>query len=183
MWALLRPNRIPFRHRLSRSSVAVIYRYRDEECELLLIKRATRAGDPWSGHMAFPGGVIQAHDLSASDAAIRETHEEIGINLYQCARYSQRLSDLITRRHQKFLPMVVSPFLFLLTRDVEFTTNEEVEEVLWIPLRYFKDVSNIQTFPWKVGPFTLKMPSYPYQGRQIWGLTYMMIQDLITRKI
>lgn len=183
MLHLLRPDRIPFRHQLARSAVAVIYRYHNEHCELLLIKRAQRPGDPWSGHMAFPGGLIQASDASASDAAIRETQEEIGIDLYQCARFSKRLSDLITRRHQKFLPMVVSPFLFLLTEDVDFTTNEEVAEVVWIPLDYFKNSANKEHFYWQVGPFNLKMPCFVYQGHRVWGLTYLMIQNLIRKTI
>lgn len=183
MLNLIRPSRIPFRHRLARSAVAIIYRYRNEECELLLIRRAIRPGDPWSGHMAFPGGIIQPDDNSASDAAIRETHEEIGINLYKCARFSKRLSDLLTRRHHKFLPMVVSPFLFLLTHKVEFTTNEEVDEVIWVPLAYFKDPANRETMIWQVGPLKLRLPCVRYQGYMIWGLTYMMIQDVIRKKI
>ncbi|MDX1692178.1 MAG: CoA pyrophosphatase [Ketobacteraceae bacterium] len=183
MLNFLLPSRVPFRHRLARSAVAIIYRYRDEECELLLIKRSKRDGDPWSGHMAFPGGLIQAEDSSASDAAIREVREEIGIDLYRCARFSMRLSDLITRRHHRFLPMVVSPFLFLLTRPVEFTTNHEVEEVLWIPLAYFQNPANRETMIWEIGPLKLRLSCYRYEGRLIWGLTYLMIQNVIRKKI
>lgn len=183
MLTLLRPRRIPFRHRLTRSAVAIIYRYRNEQCELLLIQRAKREGDPWSGHMAFPGGVIHPSDPSASDAAIRETKEEIGIDLYKCSRFIKRLSDLITRRHHKLLPMVVTPFLFLLTREVEFTTNDEVEKVVWIPLSYFQDTANIEQYTWRVGYFQIKLPCYVYEGHRIWGLTYMMIQEIIRQKI
>lgn len=180
---LLRPARMPFRHRLARSAVAIIYRYREEQCELLLIKRAQRSGDPWSGHMAFPGGLVQPDDSSASDAAIRETREEIGIDLYNCARFSKRLSDLVTRRHHRLLPMVVSPFLFLLTRPVHFTPNHEVAEVVWVPLDYLKNPANRETMIWRVGPLKLRLSCYRYQGHLIWGLTYMMIQEVIRKKI
>ncbi|MCG8316324.1 MAG: CoA pyrophosphatase [Pseudomonadales bacterium] len=182
MLTLLRPNRIPFRHYLQRAAVAVIYRYRNEACEILFIKRAIKEGDPWSGHMAFPGGVIQKEDSSASDAAIRETQEEIGIDLYRCSRFSKRLADLLTRRHHRLLPMVVSPFMFLLMEDVEFTRNEEVEEVVWIPLDFFKDESNKQSFYWQAGRIKLRMPCYDYEERRIWGLTYMMLQEIINKK-
>ena len=179
--ARLKPRRIPFRHRVARSAVAVIYRYHNEQLELLLIKRATRDGDPWSGHMAFPGGKIQAEDNSASHAAIRETQEEIGIDLTQCARFDSRLSDLLTRRHNQLKPMVVSPFMFELTEDVHFETNYEVAEVVWVPLAFFKDAQNKTPYPWKVGPVTLNFDSYNYQGRTIWGLTYMMIQEILRK--
>lgn len=183
MFSLIRPRRIPFRHRLTRSAVAIIYRYRNEQCELLFIKRSVREGDPWSGHMAFPGGKIQAEDNSASDAAIRETQEEIGIDLYKCSRFYKRLSDLLTRRHSELRPMVVSPFLFLLTEDVEFTINHEVEEVVWIPLDFFKDETNKRNYVWKIGPFKLNLSSYVYDDRTIWGLTYMMIQEVLLKKL
>ena len=49
--------------------------------EVLFIERAMRADDPWSGHMAFPGGRLEGGDDSARTAACRETREEVGLEL------------------------------------------------------------------------------------------------------
>jgi 8-oxo-dGTP pyrophosphatase MutT (NUDIX family) len=48
------------------------------DTNLLLIRRADR-GDPWSKHIAFPGGHIEPGDADAFAAACRETAEEVGI--------------------------------------------------------------------------------------------------------
>ena len=73
----LRPREIPFRRMLARASVALIYRRTaGGKTELLFIRRAHRAGDPWSGHMAFPGGRLQPEDPTPRAAAERETLEE-----------------------------------------------------------------------------------------------------------
>ncbi len=175
----LRVRKIPFRNHLTRSAVAIVYRIADQQVELLLIKRATREGDPWSGHMAFPGGKLQADDCNAKAAAIRETREELNLDLIQCAQYEARLSDLVTRRHNSLRPMVVTPFLFRLNSETLIEPNHEVQSSVWVPLSFFKDTSNQTTMIWHVGPMKLKLPCYDYQGNRIWGLTLMMLKEIL----
>lgn len=62
------------------ASVSVIVRTADP-VDVLFIKRARNPRDPWSGHMALPGGRREAHDDDLLATAIRETHEETGIEL------------------------------------------------------------------------------------------------------
>ena len=79
----------PIRPSTRQAAVAIILRERVREgvrsgtnvTDLLFIRRAEKNGDPWSGHMAFPGGHIESSDTSLLDAAIRETREEIGLDL------------------------------------------------------------------------------------------------------
>ena len=106
----LRPHKIPFRRRFARASVALIFRSTENGGkELLFIQRARREGDPWSGDMAFPGGRLQPEDASARAAAERETLEETGMDLRRHGRFLTRLSDLVTRHHSRWRPMVVTP--------------------------------------------------------------------------
>ena len=49
--------------------------------EVLFIKRAAREGDRWTSHIAFPGGRRDAEDVDDQATSIRETHEEIGLDL------------------------------------------------------------------------------------------------------
>ena len=77
-----------------RAAVAVVLRAgEDRRPEVLFIKRAQHPGDPWSGHMAFPGGRIDLTDATIQSAAERETLEEVGLSL-DAAESLGRLDDL-----------------------------------------------------------------------------------------
>lgn len=177
----LRPQKIPFRRRLARASVALIYR-KDKTggLELLFIQRARREGDPWSGHMAFPGGRMQAEDASPRAAAERETLEETGINLTQHGRFEARLSDLITRQHSRWRPMVVTPYLYQWQGPEAVTLNHEVARMVWIPLDYLAAKENQGKLPWRTPLGTLNMPCCRYHDYCIWGLSYSMLQEFLT---
>src|SRR4051812_31480098 len=71
----------PERPARRRAAVAVVLRERGGETEVLLIRRAERDGDPWSGHVAFPGGRADPGDASLEATAIREAREEVGLDL------------------------------------------------------------------------------------------------------
>lgn len=199
LYNTLRPQRIPFRHMAQRSAVAIISRHGPKGEEILFIKRAARSGDPWSGHIAFPGGKKQTSDTSTQHTAIRETHEEINLDLAANSHYLGRSLDLITRRHNVVKPMIVTPYRFKLTSTNHFEAsniipNNEVAEALWVPLAFLKDKNNQSTMRWS--PFitskkhpsyqtwlrssaTLQLPCYYFQGHCIWGLTYRMIIDIL----
>jgi 8-oxo-dGTP pyrophosphatase MutT (NUDIX family) len=177
---LLRPYKMPFRHRLRRSAVAIVYRRSAEHgCELLFIERARRHGDPWSGDMGFPGGKMQATDVSAWHAAVRETAEETGIDLRAYGLAKGRLQDLLTRRHNQLRPMVVTPYLFELRGDPAVVLNHEVQSVLWVPYAYLCNPANRALTTWHMRWFSLQVPCYYFSGKCIWGLSFQMVQDLL----
>jgi len=62
----------------------------------LMIKRAEREGDPWSGQVAFPGGRRERQDRSLLETATRETKEEVGIDLQRSAVYLGHLGAFRT---------------------------------------------------------------------------------------
>ena len=53
-----------FEPRAGRAAVAIMVREGSDATEMLMIRRATREGDPWSGHMGFPGGRRDPEDAS-----------------------------------------------------------------------------------------------------------------------
>lgn len=179
-------NRLP-RHRvrkpllrplMRRSAVAMILQLRDGELHILMIKRAEREGDRWSGHMAFPGGRLDPGDSHGFAAAVRETAEEVGLELTGEDRVLGRLSDLRARPNRGF-GMAVSPFVFLLEREAEFTLNYEVDEVLWVPLAHFLDSRNREEMRWKRRFMSIRLPCYTYRERCIWGLSLRMLDELL----
>src|SRR3954471_13642415 len=97
---------------------------------VLLVRRSEREGDPWSGHMALPGGHAQPEDADLLHTARRETLEEVGIDLGNAELLGQ-LDDVNVMRSAE---MMVRPFVFWLGAEREALLSAEVAEVLWVPL-------------------------------------------------
>ncbi len=176
----VRPRRIPGRRRLTRSAVAAVMREdASDGLEILLMRRAKRRGDPWSGHMSFPGGRMEEGDANTLHCATRETLEETGLDLEAHGSVLGRLSDVVTRRHEKFSPMVVTPWAFRLDSDPDWERNREVVELVWVPLAFFADRNNRKRMTWRMGRVRMPVPCYFYEERRIWGLTLLMLDELL----
>jgi 8-oxo-dGTP pyrophosphatase MutT (NUDIX family) len=156
------------------ASVAVIVTAGDVP-KTLLIRRAERGGDPWSGQIAFPGGKREDGDMSSRETAIRETKEEIGVDLSLHARYLGYFRSF--RTHNGIMDVV--PCVFLLEHDVGLMPNPEVSSYRWIPLSVFAD-PGAKTFyePPTIGTGT-KMPALAIGDYTVWGLTYTILSSLL----
>ena len=75
--------------------------------------------------------------------------------------------------------MAVSPFVFRLDREVVFAPNHEVAEVVWVPLEFLSDSDNCKEMIWVYKGARLPVPCYWYEGRCIWGLSLMMLGELL----
>ena len=167
---------------IDRAAVAVVLRQRPEQAlELIFIKRAEHELDPWSGHMAFPGGRVEAGEDDPRQAAERETDEEIGLSLGG-ARYLGRLDDLRGRGDGGRL--VISAHAYLLegtAAEAPLTPNEEVSEVFWFPVPGLQDEAR------HVGYEHPQLPGQRFPGvlvgqpdrHIVWGLTYRFIEDFL----
>lgn len=167
------------RRLMQRSAVAMILQVREGELHILMIKRAEREGDLWSGHMAFPGGRMDRTDANGYAVAVRETREEIGLDLGERADCIGRLSDVYARPRRGTFGMAVSPFVFRLDREVTFTPNQEVAEVVWVPLEFLSDADNRDEMIWEYRNIKMPVPCYYFEGRCIWGLSLMMLDELM----
>ena len=143
-----------------------------------MIKRADREGDPWSGHMAFPGGRRESRDKDSYATAVRETNEEVGIVLPECARYIGRLSDKHARPIKYNLGMFVTPFVFMLESKTDFKLNDEVAALVWIPLAFFSNTENQEEMFWQYRSGSIAVPCYQYEEFTIWGLSLSMLIEL-----
>ena len=116
------------------ASVAVPVRDSGGGLELLYLLRAQRGGDPWSGHISFPGGRIDASDAGPREAAIRETREETSLDLTM-ADFVCRLDDQATH----FNRVHVAAFVFILANAPALSLNHEIRSAFWIPLADLMD--------------------------------------------
>ncbi|KAF2271711.1 uncharacterized protein EI97DRAFT_437582 [Westerdykella ornata] len=108
--------------------------------EMLFIKRATREGDKWNGHVALPGGKRDPEDADDEVTAVREAMEEVGIDLsYAHALAVGNLPQrVVTTSWGKVPLMVLCPYVYLLTSP-EYPAQRlqptEVASTHWVSLR------------------------------------------------
>lgn len=174
-----RARRIPGDHLMRACGVAAVLAEAETGLEVLLIRRASRRGDPWSGHVSFPGGVRQAGDVNTLATARRETREEIGLALGADA-CAGRLSQLLTVAHGRLRPMVITPYVFFVSGRPALQAGDEVAEVFWMPLSFLADPGNQERLRWRLLGMNWQMRCYRFDGHPVWGLTLMMLRELLS---
>ena len=164
-----------------KAAVAITLREIDGDIRILMIRRAVRQGDPWSGHMGFPGGRRDPEDHSNLACAKRETIEEIGLDLEENAELIVELGDVNTGWRPDRPEMLVTPYVFRLnaSHDPKLVLNYEVDGVVWVPLAFLLDKGNRIPLKWEWRGEKVESDSYLYKGNRIWGLSLMMLDELI----
>lgn len=158
------------------AAVAVILRDGASGTEALFIRRAERPGDIWSGHMAFPGGHRETQDQDLQETAVRETREEIGLDLNAHARLLGHLDYVDVNPIGTTLSMIVAPYVYVLTGATpELSPNHEVADVLWGSIRemYYGESHISRDF--HVRGETQTFAGYGIEDQIVWGLTYRML--------
>lgn len=167
-----------------RASVSLILRPSPDDVEILLIRRPTSERDPWSGQMALPGGRTHPGE-AALDTAIRETREEVGIDLLETGMMIGRLDDL--RPSTSGPGIAVAPFVFAVPGTTPVNPDpREVAATLWIPLGHLADPASAANHLHVTEEGArFRFPALAYHDHVIWGLTYrMLIQFLgIVRQV
>ena len=153
-----------------RAAVALLLRERGLGLEILVIKRSENERDPWSGHMALPGGGREPGEESAYDTARRETLEEVGIDL-SAGRYLGRLDDVGPRNMPGQL--IISTVVVEIDAEPGSLDEREVMEAFWVPVdRLVEETVEIPDFPGS-------WPAFTYKDRYvIWGLTHRILMQL-----
>jgi 8-oxo-dGTP pyrophosphatase MutT (NUDIX family) len=146
--------------------------------ELLLIKRADYAGDPWSGQVALPGGRHEPADPSLEATAVRETFEETGVDLAADGALLGTLDEIYPRT--PVLPaIVVRPYVFAITRPVELTLSDEVAAAFWVPVTSLRDAgAGVETTVVVHGQERL-VTCFRHGDHVIWGLTERILRQLV----
>jgi 8-oxo-dGTP pyrophosphatase MutT (NUDIX family) len=154
----------------SEAAVAIILSEESGELKTLLVKRASASDDPWSGHMAFPGGRRSPLDKSIMRTVVRETFEETGVELLKCDFIGMLdpLSSVVIPN------MRVLPFIFACHSKPTITLNEELIAHFWVPLNALKKTKAEADI---VGN---AFPSYEIMGEVVWGLTFRILEGFFS---
>ncbi len=159
----------------AKAAVATILRDGPRGAEALFIKRAEREGDPWSGHIAFPGGKREPGDATLLDTARRETQEEVALALPEDA-FVTRLADIGAHTNG----LRVAHFVFALApADAQPAANVEVAALLWVSLESIAQGEGAGTFTFTRGDQSFDLPSLTWGSYVLWGMTYRMAMNLI----
>jgi 8-oxo-dGTP pyrophosphatase MutT (NUDIX family) len=173
------PVEIPCENGMIAAAVAVILRDGDDGVETLFIHRAEREGDRWSGQIAFPGGRRDPADTDLLATAIRETREEVGVDLAG-AECLGVLDDLHPRT-PVLPPVVVRPFVFALTARPTVVLSSEVQDAFWVSFRALlaPGVRSEVTIDHPGIP-RRALPAYTLGKRTIWGMSERILTPLIS---
>jgi len=144
---------------------------------ILFIRRADRSGDPWSGHMALPGGRRDPSDLDLAGTAMRETAEEVGVELRR-EDLAGSLSDVIPRT-PVLPPVAVRPFVFLLPERPALRLNTEVAQASWVPVDYLLRPDTHHPVQLEVAGQSRQVQAYQLENAIIWGMTERILTSFL----
>lgn len=144
---------------------------------ILLIRRSERSGDPWSGHLALPGGRQDPVDGDLLETAVRETREEVGIEL-EPAHLVASLEPVVPRT--PVLPRIsILPFVFLLSHRPQVTPNAEVASTAWVELDHLLLPSTRGRVSLDVAGASRLVDAYQVEHGVVWGLTERILTSFL----
>lgn len=162
------------------ASVLLILNLSDLGYSLLFIKRPESERDPFSGHMAFPGGRMESIDKNKLDTAIRETKEEVGINIIKSGQVLGTLDD-VNPNNPRARKYVVTPYLSILNEEVTIIPDtKEVERTVWVPMRHLIDDRNKEIRIRERDGREVEDYAYNYEKYLIWGMTGRILHQFLS---
>ncbi len=158
-----------------RAAVAILLRNRGAGAEVLLLRRAERAGDRWSGQIGLPGGHAEAADPDLLATAVREAHEEVGLDLAREAELVGQLRAVQAKARGVLLPMWITPFVFCSRAELAPRPGPEAVEVFWFPLGRARAGELAWTHRYRREDEERVLPAWRFEERVVWGLTYEIL--------
>jgi 8-oxo-dGTP pyrophosphatase MutT (NUDIX family) len=153
----------------------------DGHPELLMIKRAEAERDPWSGHVACPGGRMEPGDRDLEQTAVRETWEETGVDVWRDGLVLGTLDDLWPRT-PRLPPIVIRPFVAVVRPDVSIVPSVEVADAFWVPLAALKERARWAVRPVQVrGGGEWQVETFRHGDYTVWGLTERVLRQFLDR--
>jgi len=161
-----------------KAAVAIVLT--DSSHEILFIKRPIHPADPWSGHVALPGGRHEPLDPHLEATARRETWEEVGLELSPESFWGA-LAPILATARVTIHPMWVTPHVYRIRGGVPALQlkPDEAASARWIPLTQLLDPRHQSQVQVRRDGLDLKFPSWEIDDYTIWGLTYLIMRTFL----
>lgn len=167
------PYRAPREDTAFEAAVLLLLRSCDP-VEMLVIERAEIEGDPWSGHMALPGGRREPGDEDLLATALRETMEETGIAVERPAILGKL--DEVSPATRRVVPLVIAPYVAVVPAETEARPDpREVQRAIWIPVPALASEDAVSEILIELDEGPRAFPSLTYEENVIWGLTHRIL--------
>ena len=161
------------------TAVAVVLRAADD-LEVLLIRRTEREGDPWSGHVAFPGGRRSPGDIDLTATALRETEEETGIGIAHAGRVLGSLDEVEPGTH-RLPPVIIAPFVIAVPHETIVVPNPaEVVDAEWVSLSALRRREAASELRLRRNDVDMTFPAIVHRDYVIWGLTHRILGQFLS---
>ncbi|QWD64553.1 CoA pyrophosphatase [Polynucleobacter sp. MWH-UH2A] len=158
--------------KVTRAAVLIPLLLKEDGLSVLLTQRTNHLRDH-AGQISFPGGRMDPEDQSPNDTALRESHEEIGLDPRRVEIIGQLPEYLTVSGYS------VTPVVGLVQPQAEYVLDAfEVADVFEVPLRFLLDPANHQVRLWESEQGGRRFYSMPYENRFIWGATAGMLRNL-----
>jgi 8-oxo-dGTP pyrophosphatase MutT (NUDIX family) len=168
--------------RVKQAAVTLILRESSGTTEALIIKRAEFEGDPWSGHLALPGGRAEAQDDDLLATAARETREEIGVELLDKDGSRELFIGqlpLIAPRNPGLPKIEITPLVALAPPNLAMQLSDEVESAFWVSINQLKREGASATYFLRYQDLIIKRPAYLTESGLIWGITERILTSFL----
>lgn len=143
---------------------------------VLLMRRAERASDSWSGHWSFPGGRRDPSDPSILHTALRELREECGVRLRPEDAECELPPRVAGQRAGAYV--LVAQFVFRVRGELATILDPlEAAHAEWVPLRILRDPSRHYLRPVPGLPSEMLFPAIDLEGAPLWGFTWRVLVE------
>ncbi len=153
--------------------LALFYPKNNNETYFLLILRAHYNGTHAS-QISFPGGKYEKYDKNLEKTALRETFEEVGVEI----------KDVIIKKQmtETFIPpsnFLVSPFIGIINKTPTFRQNHEVKKIIEVKLTDLLNNNTITTKNLSTSYMkNINVPCFKLNNYTVWGATAMMLSEI-----
>ena len=160
------------------AAVSVVVRPR-EDLEILLVRRALRDADPWSGHIGLPGGRRQRDDADLVETALRETREETGVSIRAHGRALGFL-DEVEPATPRLPSIIIAPLVGAVAPEIDAIADGlEVTAALWMRLASLRDPASRTEHRVEREEIRRVFPAIRHGEDVIWGLTLRILMDFL----
>ncbi len=160
---------------LKKAGVFIGILYHDEfvdKPEIIFTQRSSKVSTH-SGEVSFPGGKWDETDKNLAETALRESNEEINLNIDD-VELAGSLNYLVSKHK-----IEVNPYIGLITKKQNLKDNDEIEKIFTVPLDYLLDSKNAKQHKLERHNTNVIVPSWVYNEQVIWGLTAMITADFV----